>query len=109
MITLNGQHLVSKMLVGCGASNVFADLPDIAPVVTLESVLSRNPQVIIVGGTATGAPAWLSDWQRWRDIDAVRPHRLYTVNADLLHRNSPRVLDGMRELCDVIERARQNI
>ena len=109
LITLNGQHLVSKMLVGCGASNVFADLPDIAPVVTLESVLSRNPQVIIVGGTATGAPAWLSDWQRWRDIDAVRHHRLYTVNADLLHRHSPRVLDGMRELCDVIERARQNI
>ena len=107
LITLNGKHLVSEMLEDCGASNVFSDLPDIAPVVTLESVLSRNPQVIIAGGTAKGAPAWLNNWQTWSHIDAVQHNRLYTVNADLLHRYSPRVLDGMRELCDVIEQARR--
>ncbi len=106
LITLNGKHLVSRLLVHCGASNVFSDLPDIAPVVSRESVIARNPQIIIAGGTTAGAPAWLDDWQTWDKIDAVAAGHLFSVNADLLHRHSPRVLEGMRELCEIIDRAR---
>ena len=35
IITLNGKHIVSQMLRSCGATNLFSDLPDIAPVVSL--------------------------------------------------------------------------
>jgi len=107
IITLNGKHIVSQMLRSCCATNLFADLPDIAPVVSLESVIKRNPEVIVVGGTPDGAPEWLKNWEAWGHITAVARGHLYSVNADLLHRHSPRIVLGLRELCETLDQARQ--
>ena len=107
IITLNGKHIVSQMLHSCGATNLFSDLPDIAPVVSLESVIKRNPEVIVVGGTPNGAPKWLKNWETWSHITAVARGHLFSVNADLLHRHSPRIILGLRELCEILDQARQ--
>tara|TARA_B100000470_G_scaffold87259_1_gene67289 strand:- start:97 stop:945 length:849 start_codon:yes stop_codon:yes gene_type:complete len=107
IITLNGNHIVSQMLRSCGATNLFSDLPDIAPVVSLESVIKRNPEVIVVGGTPEGAPKWLKNWEAWSHITAVARGHLYSVNADLLHRHSPRIILGLRKLCETLDQARQ--
>ena len=107
LITLNGNHLVSRLLEDCGARNVFADLPDIAPTVSRESVIGRNPAVIIAGGIAGESNQGLDQWANWDQVDAVANGRLYIVNSDHLHRHSPRILEGMRELCQVIDRARE--
>jgi iron complex transport system substrate-binding protein len=106
LITLNGNHLVSRLLEDCGASNVFADLPDIAPTVSRESVISRNPAAIIAGDGTGGAHRALDHWANWDQVNAVANGHLYIVNSDHLHRHSPRILEGMRELCQVIDRAR---
>jgi len=107
IITLNGKHIVSQMLRSCGATNLFSDLPDIAPVVSLESVIKRNPEVIVVGGTPDGAPKWLKNWEAWSHITAVAHGHLFSVNADLLHRHSPRIILGLRKLCEILDQARQ--
>ncbi|MFX5477012.1 hypothetical protein ABTD55_24100, partial [Acinetobacter baumannii] len=39
LMTLNGQHMVSSVLRLCGGRNIFADLPQLAPTVSVESVL----------------------------------------------------------------------
>ena len=107
IITLNGNHIVSQLLRSCGATNLFSDLPDIAPVVSLESVIKRNPEVIVVGGTPDGAPKWLKNWETWAHLTAVDRGHLFSVNADLLHRHSPRIILGLRELCETLDQARQ--
>ncbi|MBT3262964.1 MAG: cobalamin-binding protein [Acidiferrobacteraceae bacterium] len=107
LITLNGDHLVSRLLEDCGAHNVFADLPDIAPTVSRESIISRNPAAIIAGDGTGGSHRALDHWANWDQVDAVANGRLYIVNSDHLHRHSPRILEGMRELCQVIDRARR--
>ena len=95
------------MLRSCGATNLYSDLPDIAPVVSLESVIKRNPDAIVVGGTPWGAPKWLNNWKAWDHIAAVAHGHLFSVNADLLHRHSPRIILGLKELCETLEQARQ--
>ena len=107
IITLNGKHIVSQMLRICGATNLFSDLSDIAPVVSLESVIKRNPDAIVVGGPPSGAPKWLDNWKAWSHITAVAHGHLFSVNADLLHRHSPRIILGLRELCETLDQARQ--
>lgn len=107
IITLNGKHIVSQMLRSCGTTNIFSDLPDIAPVVSLESVIKRNPDAIVVGGTPIGTPKWLHNWTAWGHITAVARGHLFSVNADLLHRHSPRIILGLRELCETLDQARQ--
>ena len=49
-MTVNGDHIVSDVIRLCGGRNVFADLQALAPSVSLESVLQRDPEVIVAGG-----------------------------------------------------------
>lgn len=103
LYTLNREHFVSDLLAICGATNVFASLPVIAPVVSTEAVLQANPQAII----ATIAPADLkSQWEPWAELEAVRLGNLFTVNADLTHRPGPRAMDAAEALCQKIDEAR---
>ncbi|MDH3901070.1 MAG: cobalamin-binding protein, partial [Gammaproteobacteria bacterium] len=49
LMTVNGQHLISDVIRMCGGRNVFAELPALAPQITIEAVLAANPEVIVTG------------------------------------------------------------
>lgn len=107
LYTLNGKHIVSDALRLCGATNVFADLPIIAPVVSVESVLQADPEAIIA--TAEKSYGGVGIWSAYPMLQAVRHNRLYTLNGDLLNRAGPRMIEGTRHLCEALEQARQGI
>ena len=104
--TLNGEHLISRLIEHCGGTNIFFDLETLAPVVSTESVIERNPDVIIAGGYGGVAPEWLSAWNQWSSIKAVKSKDLYTIDADQISRMGPRILQGLQELCQAIDQAR---
>nr|ADI22170.1 ABC-type Fe3+-hydroxamate transport system, periplasmic component [uncultured gamma proteobacterium HF0200_24F15] len=104
--TLNGEHLISRLIEHCGGTNIFIELKTLAPVVSTESVIEKNPDVIIAGGYGGATPEWLDTWNRWSSIQAVKTNNLYTVDADKISRMGPRILEGMGELCRNIDHAR---
>lgn len=106
--TLNGSHLVSDVIRLCGGKNIFADVIPIAPVVNVESVLSANPDVIIVSGMDDKRPAWLDDWGRWTSLAATRNGQLHFIPPDLLQRNSLRIIQGAERMCEILETVRQH-
>jgi iron complex transport system substrate-binding protein len=104
LYTLNGQHIVSDAIHLCGGVNVFAKLDVIAPLVSMESVIMENPDAIIVGGKD-------GDFKQWRaypSLKAVRGKNLITVDGNILNRPGPRMIDGVADLCDKLERVRQH-
>jgi len=108
LFTINGQHVMSKVIEICGGKNVFADLPILSPEVNIEAVISTNPDVIIASGTAEGdqRPPWLDDWLQWPTINAARNNHLYYIPPDLIHRQTFRILQGTRILCEQLQSAR---
>jgi iron complex transport system substrate-binding protein len=106
LYTVGGQHLISQALTLCGAQNVFDSLALPAPEVGVEAVLAARPEAIVAGTAGAAAPAWLEEWRRWPELPAVRADKLFVVDANLLHRSGPRFVEGVEQLCDVIERAR---
>ena len=106
LITLNREHLISQMLDLCGADNVFAAQRLLTPTVTEEAVLLADPDAIVTGWIAAYGGAPLQSWQRLTALRAVRQGQLLTVNPDLLHRQSDRVILGARELCEKLDAAR---
>ena len=72
--TIGGRHLISDALRLCGAHNIFADLNDAAPVVDVEAVIARDPDMIIAAAPVGGAAAWLAEWRRIHGF-AGRAHR----------------------------------
>lgn len=105
LISVGGNELINDIIRLCGGRNIFDDL-GLAPKVSEEAVLLRNPQVIIASGMDAARPAWLDDWLRWPQLRSVANDDLYFVPPDLVQRHSLRVLSGTQQTCEHIEAAR---
>lgn len=99
LMTVGGTHWISDALALCGARNVFADLRAASPVVSREAVLGRAPKLIIGG---SDAPDPRRPWQRFASLPAVKNQAFVRVNADRLHRPTPRLIEGVAELCAAV-------
>jgi iron complex transport system substrate-binding protein len=106
LITVNGAHVISKVLRLCGGENVMADLPAIAPEIDRERVLRADPEAIVASGSDGRHPEWLREWRSFPDLAAVRSGNLYAVPPELVQRHTPRLLDGAEELCRILEAVR---
>ncbi len=106
LITLNGEHFISRILEVCGARNLFADLSIIAPRVSVEAVIEANPDVIITG-LRDGVRPDMSFWRKWTMVKAVDLDRFVYVDSDVLHRHTLRMLHGIPGFCSQIDAARQ--
>jgi len=109
LFTVNGEHLISDILKVCGGQNIFADLKQLAPPVSVEAVLERNPQVIIAGSDSAKDDDPLAQWRRWPQLAAVQYHNLYFVSADRIARATTRVVAGTEQVCDLLAEARQHL
>jgi iron complex transport system substrate-binding protein len=107
LITVNGQHLISEILRICGGVNVFDKLPVLAPVVNEEAVLKADPDAIIAAGVDADWNTWLAHWRTRPTLTAVKNNALYRISADLIHRDTLRVLDGADQVCEAIEDVRR--
>lgn len=106
VFTVNGQHLISHIIELCGGQNIFAELSALTPQINPESVLERNPQVIIASGETDTPPAWLADWKQWPELAANANGHLYSIPPDYIQRHTPRVIRGATMMCEFIDTAR---
>lgn len=99
LYTIGGGQIISDALAVCGASNMFDHLKLPAPQVGIESVLQRNPEVIIAG-----TQAQLDAWKAWPQIDAVKHGRLLLLADKGLERPSGQMLEATARLCEQLQR-----
>ena len=107
--TINGKHVISKVMQICNLNNVFAKAQILAPKVTRESVINKNPDMIISGGMAEARPEWLESWKSWKSVTAVKLDNLFWIHPDLIHRQSPRILQGAEIMCQQADKARERL
>lgn len=105
LFTIGGTQIISDVIDLCRGVNIFEDLDELAPVVGVESVLQRDPEVMISGGFNGENP--LTIWEQFEELTAVRENRLYLIDAALLARAGPRMAEGAAEVCRVIDLARR--
>ena len=98
LYTVNSQHLIGQAIEVCGAENIFSNVDFLVPMVSYESVVERNPDVLVV---ASPYPEYKNSWDdRWNDLgwgDRVR-----TIDASLITRPSLRMLEGIKMLCETL-------
>jgi iron complex transport system substrate-binding protein len=101
LFTVSDQHLVNQVIEMCGGRNVFASLAGLAPTVSLEAVITAQPDVIIAAMPSDDT-AWETMWQRWTEVPAVSNKQLYSVHPDLVSRPGPRIVEGAAQVCEVL-------
>ena len=115
LMTLNRQQIISDLIDLCGGRNVFADLPQLVPQLSIESVVAVDPEAILAtrqrtrdAGGAERDPnhPLLAGWQRYPGLTAVQRRWLFTLPGDAVTRQGPRIVKGARAVCDALDTVR---
>ena len=106
LLTVSRRHLINDVIQLCGGRNVYADLPGLTPRVDVESVVQRNPEVILASGYEPLWPEWRDRWRTWPMLAAAALDNLFLIPPDLIDRQSPRILEAAEQVCAVLEQAR---
>ena len=100
-----GEHtFVIELLGVAGGRSIFADLEDGWPTISLEEIVRRDPEVVLLPVSADPATrlSTLHGTAGWRDLPAVRAGHVVTVDADLVNRPGPRLGEAAAALARAI-------
>lgn len=107
LMTVSGAHLISDVIVLCGGENVFADVSQLTPTISLEAVIAAKPEAILGGGSADGAKEFIAQW-RAAALQPLRNVPAYYVHPDRMQQATPRIVDGAREVCSALDEVRNS-
>lgn len=106
LYTVNGDHYVSELIDLCGGRNIFSDLTTLAPLVDVEAVLARDPEVMLASSDSPDDAFVV--WQRWPELAANEYHNHFLLPADEIGRATPRLLAAGATLCETLDEGRRN-
>jgi iron complex transport system substrate-binding protein len=97
----------NELIETAGGINVFADQPLDYFQSSVEAVVVRNPDVIVLPASGMGeeTPFWgtldeVKARPAWDSISAVQNDRLYQIDSDVIQRSGPRVADAIEQLAE---------
>jgi len=107
IMTINGEHLISRAIAVCNGQTLFSELERLTPRLDTESILDADPEAIIAGGMGENDPSWLEHWKQFENMKAVARDQLYFVPPSTLQRPTPRILDGIERVCHHLDEVRE--
>ena len=107
LLTVNGTHIISDVIALCGGQNVFADVAQLTPNVSIEAVIAAKPEIILGGGWAGGEKEFAAQW-RASAVEPLRQLPAYYINPDHIQRQTPRIVEGAKAVCAALEQVRSN-
>lgn len=106
LYTVNRDHFISELVTLCGGRNIFDDLDELAPSVSVEAVLDRDPEVMLAGANL-GDTAF-DEWARWPGLAANRYGNQFLLPDETIGRPTPRLAIAGRSVCIALDQARRN-
>jgi iron complex transport system substrate-binding protein len=105
IFAIGGGTLGNALIEAAGGINIFQDL-DGAPTVGLETIIARNPQVILASGAmGTGSDLpyqYALTEPRLEGVEARINGRVYPVNDNLTGRPGPRIVEALESMAKMI-------
>ncbi len=104
LISAGKGTFVDDLIRLAGGWNVAEAATGKYPRFSMEEVLVQDPEVILLASMKSQDPLvkqrrW---WERWKTISAVKNGRIYVLDSDLIHRPSPRMVDGLEQIAKAI-------
>ncbi|MDQ6620410.1 MAG: cobalamin-binding protein [Pseudomonadota bacterium] len=108
LLTINGQQLINDVIRLCGGVNIYERAPMLVPAITIEAVVEANPEAIITTSSDSAADGsdGLDLWRKLPSLRATTLGNLLVLDAEKIHRQSPRILEGAGQLCEQLDLVR---
>jgi iron complex transport system substrate-binding protein len=104
LISAGKGTFVDDLIRLAGGRNLAEKAQGRYPRFSMEEVLAQDPEVILLASMKSQDPMteqrqW---WERWKTVSAVKHNRIYVLDSDLIHRPSPRIVDGLEQVARAI-------
>jgi iron complex transport system substrate-binding protein len=104
IMTVNKTTVHNDLISLAGGVNMSADEPVTYPRISVEEVVKKEPEVIIISSMERNGrfEKARNDWMQWTSIPAVKNKRVHLIDSDLIDRPSPRIIDGLEAMARII-------
>jgi iron complex transport system substrate-binding protein len=94
---------IDQMIQLAGGVNIAGSLSNPWPQLSLEEILLKNPDMILLGDAAYGnSPEQVKQRAGWTDLKAVKDGHIQVFDDNLVSRPGPRLVDGLEILAKLI-------
>jgi len=104
LMSSNGKTVVGELIDLAGGVNIFADLPDEYPTVSVEQIVEVDPQFII-GPSSHGdqmTAEVIGKREGWGNLGAVKNNAIYIVDGNIVSHSSPRIVIVLEEFAKIL-------
>lgn len=95
LLAVGGGSYLNELIGIAGGTNLYGFMSAPSPRITVEDLVQRDPDVILL--SPTSRDRYLGD-PRWRTMRAIRDGRLLSVDTNLVLRPGPRLGEAARSL-----------
>lgn len=99
LLTIGGGSYLSELLTVAGVHNVFNDVAQPSPQVSMEEIARRDPDVVLAGPNAAER---IRTSPTWRSVRAVREGRVIVIDTTIVGRPGVRMGEAARFLRRVL-------
>jgi ABC-type Fe3+-hydroxamate transport system substrate-binding protein len=99
LITIGSGSYMNELIEIAGGKNVYGDMAETSPAVSIEDVLKRDPRFIITG--PEGSKKIVRD-PRWSQAPAVKQNRILVVDTAIVGRPSVRLGEAAESLARLL-------
>jgi iron complex transport system substrate-binding protein len=101
--TTGSGSFISNLVMLAGGTDIGVAVSKGNPSISMEYVVAANPDMIILVDAPWVTPADVkARGGAWDSLTAVQNDKIYEVDADVVSRNGPRVVEGVMALLEVI-------
>jgi iron complex transport system substrate-binding protein len=94
LYTIGKESFLTDLIEKAGGVSVTKDIPTAYPKISKETALALNPEVIILSDSADNN----EPNEVFANSAAVKTGRVYKINADILSRPAPRIVDALEQI-----------
>jgi iron complex transport system substrate-binding protein len=95
LFTAGPGSFIDELINLAGGTNIAADTKTAWPVLSMETVIVKNPDVILTPFARAESVVSGKNKASWANIKAVRLNRVYQIDQDIMSRPGPRLADGL--------------
>jgi ABC-type Fe3+-hydroxamate transport system substrate-binding protein len=96
-MVIGAGSFLTELITLAGGKNVFDDLPQPSPAVSIETIVGRNPDLLLLLSNDSAGPS-IARRPEWQAVRAVRERRFGLLKGTEFGRPSLRAIQAVQEL-----------
>lgn len=106
-ISAGKQSFINDFFDFLNFKNIFSDIEQPYPQISEESIISRNPDIILVPDTNGISCNSIRNRNGWQNINAIQQNKIFAVDGNIFSRPGPRLGQSAIALCKLISKSNE--